>query len=107
MTDSDQPRPTNTAPSPDFWWDAVVFKVRDNLLQSVLLTRRKPQVDSTSFRVPRRAFTAASPLFETMFHLPSREEGNQVEGKSDGNPIMLEGYQAVDFDALLRVLYPS
>lgn len=42
-----------------------------------------------------------------MFNLPGGGEGDRVEGARDDNPIVLEGYKAADFDALLRVLYPS
>lgn len=41
-----------------------------------------------------------------MFRLPSGEAGGEFEGRSEDNPIVLEGYRAADFDALLRVLYP-
>lgn len=42
-----------------------------------------------------------------MFLLPTAEGGEEVEGGSEGKPIELEGFQAVDFDALLRILYPT
>ena len=41
-----------------------------------------------------------------MFQLPTGSDGT-VEGKNAEHPIVLEGYQASHFDALLKVLYPS
>jgi hypothetical protein len=32
---------------------------------------------------------------------------NTQEGRTDDNPIVLEGYKRTDFDALLRVLIPE
>ncbi|KAJ7786710.1 hypothetical protein B0H14DRAFT_3163765 [Mycena olivaceomarginata] len=36
----------------------------------------------------------------------SGRDGTQVEGRNDENPIVLEGVSSVDFQALLKVLYP-
>jgi hypothetical protein len=41
-----------------------------------------------------------------MFLLPKGEE-NGGEGRSDGHPIILEGYKEKDFKALLKVMYPA
>jgi hypothetical protein len=40
-----------------------------------------------------------------MFTLPAGH-GAQTEGRSDENPIVLEGVSSVDFQALLKVLHP-
>ncbi|KAF6750649.1 hypothetical protein DFP72DRAFT_909721 [Ephemerocybe angulata] len=76
----------------EYYWSNVVFKVGDGL-----------------FRVPRGQFIAQSEVFAGMFGVPSpAENGNvSVEGESDENPIVLEGYEEKDFKALLGVLYPS
>ncbi|KAF6760929.1 hypothetical protein DFP72DRAFT_881820 [Ephemerocybe angulata] len=76
----------------EYYWRTVVFKVGDGL-----------------FRVPRGQFIAQSEVFAGMFAVPSpAENGNvSVEGESDENPIVLEGYEEKDFKALLGVLYPS
>jgi hypothetical protein len=34
-------------------------------------------------------------------------DGSSGEGKSKEKPIILEGYQAADFKALLMILYPT
>jgi hypothetical protein len=41
-----------------------------------------------------------------MFCLPACNE-ELIEGSHEGRPVVLEGYQAADFDALLKVLYPT
>ncbi|KAF5341244.1 hypothetical protein D9611_006149 [Ephemerocybe angulata] len=75
----------------EFYWDTVVFKVENSL-----------------FKVPRDQFIAQSEVFAGMFLVP-RPVGDEqsAEGGSDSNPIVLEGYKADDFKALLKVLYPS
>ncbi|KAJ2921992.1 hypothetical protein H1R20_g15101, partial [Candolleomyces eurysporus] len=35
------------------------------------------------------------------------EDGQDIEGRSTGRPIVLEGYRAADFAALIKVLYPT
>ncbi|RXW18431.1 hypothetical protein EST38_g7425 [Candolleomyces aberdarensis] len=41
-----------------------------------------------------------------MFDLPTGDD-QTVDGGEKEHPIVLEGYQACDFDALLRILYPT
>jgi hypothetical protein len=41
-----------------------------------------------------------------MFNLPASDD-QQVEGRDREHPIVLEGYKASDFDALLKILYPT
>ncbi|KAF6750639.1 hypothetical protein DFP72DRAFT_909703 [Ephemerocybe angulata] len=67
----------------EFYWDNVVFKVENSL-----------------FKVPRDRFIAQSEVFAGMFGYES------VEGGSDENPIVLEGYKVDDFNALLKAIYP-
>jgi hypothetical protein len=40
-----------------------------------------------------------------MFLMPGAEGSH--EGRDKENPIFLEGYEAADFAALVKVLYPS
>ncbi|TEB24875.1 hypothetical protein FA13DRAFT_1738887 [Coprinellus micaceus] len=61
----------------DFRWDITVFKVEDRIFRH-------------------------SEVFEGMYLLPSTGEGT-----TDNNPIVLRGYKAADFEALLMILYPS
>jgi hypothetical protein len=42
-----------------------------------------------------------------MFLIPQTEDGGAVEGRRRDLPIVLEGYHAADFAALVKVLYPS
>ncbi|KAF5313588.1 hypothetical protein D9611_010139 [Ephemerocybe angulata] len=80
-----------SARSADFYWENVVFKVEDTL-----------------FRVPRHGLENASIVFADMFRLPTGEGGQTaVEGQSDDNPIVLEGYTSSEFRSLLKILYPS
>lgn len=65
------------------------------------------QVENTIFRVLQHGFTDASPLFEGMFLRPIDDGDHKERGRTKDNPIVLEGYKASDFEALLRVLYPS
>ncbi|KAF6760920.1 hypothetical protein DFP72DRAFT_881796 [Ephemerocybe angulata] len=67
----------------EFYWDNVVFKVENSL-----------------FKVPRDRFIAQSEVFAGMFGYESGE------GRSDKNPIVLEGYKVDDFNALLKAIYP-
>ncbi|EAU90792.2 hypothetical protein CC1G_09269 [Coprinopsis cinerea okayama7 len=65
------------------------------------------KVEGTLFKVPRYKFQELSPVFADMFSLPSVGPVGTVEGQSDENPIVLEGYAMKDFERLLSILYPS
>ncbi|KAJ2930382.1 hypothetical protein H1R20_g6722, partial [Candolleomyces eurysporus] len=71
------------------WGDVIFFKVEEIV-----------------FEAPRFRLTEHSEVFETMFKLPTGSH-RTVEGQDEKHPIVLEDYQAVHFDALLKVLYPS
>ncbi|RXW15126.1 hypothetical protein EST38_g10734 [Candolleomyces aberdarensis] len=64
------------------------------------------KVEEIIFEVPRYRFSESSEVFETMFNLPPGSEGN-LEGQDEEHPVVLEGYEAAHFDALLKVLYPT
>ncbi|KAF6755683.1 hypothetical protein DFP72DRAFT_1169508 [Ephemerocybe angulata] len=77
--------------SADFYWETIVFKVEDTL-----------------FRVPRHGLESASDVFADMSRLPTGVGGQTVvEGQSDDNSIVLEGYTGSEFRSLLKILYPS
>jgi hypothetical protein len=62
------------------------------------------QVENTIFRVPRFQFERHSGVFATTFSLPQPAEG--AEGSDDKNPITLDGIKSLDFQTLLKILYP-
>ena len=64
------------------------------------------QVEEIVFESPRYRFTEHSAVFEDMFRLPNGSNGN-VEGRDEEHPIVLDGYKANDFSALMKVLYPE
>ncbi|RXW13986.1 hypothetical protein EST38_g11868 [Candolleomyces aberdarensis] len=64
------------------------------------------KVEEIVFEAPQYRFAEHSEVFEAMFHLPSGSEG-RVDGQDEEHPIVLEGYQATHFDALLKILYPT
>ncbi|RXW18249.1 hypothetical protein EST38_g7605 [Candolleomyces aberdarensis] len=64
------------------------------------------KVEESVFEAPRYRFGEESEVFETMFHLPTASDGT-VEGRDEEHPIVLEGYRAADFGALLSVLCPT
>ncbi|RXW11415.1 hypothetical protein EST38_g14441 [Candolleomyces aberdarensis] len=79
-------------------------------------TRRRPQpvqwdlvffkVEEITFPVSPHRLIENSDVLAGMFNMPTGED-QRVEGRDREHPIVLEGYQASDFDALLRVLYPT
>jgi hypothetical protein len=92
-------------------WDVVFFKVRCFTLQQVderdidqglILS----QVEEITFPVSPHRLIENSEFFARMFHLPT-SENQRAEGRDKEHPIMLEGYQASEFHALLRILYPT
>jgi hypothetical protein len=68
------------------------------------------QVEETIFQVPRYRFTQYSEVFADMFLMPQAEGASDlvnVEKRDREHPVLLEGYQAADFAALVKILYPS
>ncbi|RXW11414.1 hypothetical protein EST38_g14440 [Candolleomyces aberdarensis] len=65
------------------------------------------KVEDTLFEVPRYRFTQHSEVFEDMFLMPQAQDAQSVEGRNSHHPIVLEGYKAADFAALIKVLYPT
>ncbi|KAJ2924442.1 hypothetical protein H1R20_g12645, partial [Candolleomyces eurysporus] len=81
-------------------------RVEDVLLGGTVFFK----VEETIFEAPQYRFTEYSEVFADMFRLPQVEDGRDavnVEGRSKGHPIVLEGYKACDFAALIKVLYPT
>jgi len=61
------------------------------------------QVENSLFRVPQCLFSLNSPIFGSMFSLPHGDD--EVEGRSDANPIYLSGVTALEFGTLLQYLF--
>jgi len=57
------------------------------------------------FKVPRLYFERNSGVFRDMFTVPPGDI--PVEGSSDENPLKLESIQKVDFQRLLRAMFPE
>ncbi|KAJ2926569.1 hypothetical protein H1R20_g10529, partial [Candolleomyces eurysporus] len=64
------------------------------------------KIEETVFEVPRHRFIEHSEILADMFHLPQGGDKSSVEGKDEERPIVLEGYKAADFGALVKLLYP-
>ncbi|KAJ7656468.1 hypothetical protein DFH06DRAFT_1411260 [Mycena polygramma] len=75
-------------------------------LESVAVTFKGcSPVEERIFKVPRYHFEHSSEIFATIFILPV-VDAVQGEDQSDENPVILEGISRVDFERLLKVLYP-
>ncbi|KAG1726077.1 uncharacterized protein EDB91DRAFT_64371 [Suillus paluster] len=61
-------------------------------------------VEDCLFRVPRNTLESQSDVFRDLFLLPVKAD--EAEGRSDTNPIVLEGIQQEEFQSLMKVLYP-
>ncbi|KAJ7210477.1 hypothetical protein GGX14DRAFT_520493 [Mycena pura] len=76
----------NTSSSgPDYYLESIIFKVEDRL-----------------FKVPRYHFE--QPFASTLTLPPAKDA--QAEGNSNDNPFILHGISSIDFQRLLKVLYP-
>ncbi|KAJ2930385.1 hypothetical protein H1R20_g6731, partial [Candolleomyces eurysporus] len=64
------------------------------------------KVEEIVFDAPRYGFTEHSEIFETIFHLPAGSDGAFELGRDEEHPIALEEYQAAQFEASLKVIYP-
>ncbi|TEB28176.1 hypothetical protein FA13DRAFT_1690812 [Coprinellus micaceus] len=62
------------------------------------------KAEEKTFVATRQALVGHSPVFEDMFLVGNSSSG---EGRSVESPIVLEGYKAADFEALLMVLFPT
>ncbi|KAF9012721.1 hypothetical protein BDQ17DRAFT_1405296 [Cyathus striatus] len=70
-----------------YFWDTIVFSVQGTL-----------------FKVPRYHFRSSSSIFRDCFSLPQGK--GPKEGDSEEYPLKLDGIDKVDFERLLKVLYP-
>ena len=65
----------------------------------------RPKVGETLFRVHKRLLTGSqSSIFASMFNLPHSQN---IEGQTDKSPIVLKGDSLEQFEALMKILYPS
>jgi hypothetical protein len=90
-----------------YYWDSVTFLVSPKLVTLLCIPTHDclvEQVESKLFKVPRRYFEKNSNIWRDVFTLPLGN--NQAEGSSDENPIRLESISSIDFQGLLRVMYP-
>ncbi|KAF7356246.1 hypothetical protein MVEN_00956100 [Mycena venus] len=72
----------------NYYLESITFKVEEHI-----------------FKVPRYHFERSSEIFATAFTLPAGD-GAHAEGQSDDTPIVLEGISSIDFESLLKILYP-
>ncbi|KAJ7212851.1 hypothetical protein C8J57DRAFT_1097070, partial [Mycena rebaudengoi] len=63
------------------------------------------QIENRLFKVPQHHFERGAEIFAAAWTLPVAD-GVESEVGSDQNPIKLEGISVVDFQRLLRVMYP-
>ncbi|PBK86946.1 hypothetical protein ARMGADRAFT_939679 [Armillaria gallica] len=66
---------------------------------------RDRKVENVLFRVPRYQFIENSETFRARFTRPQAGT-DTVEGDTDGKPIKLQGVSKVDFERLLKFMYP-
>ncbi|KAJ6581992.1 hypothetical protein B0H19DRAFT_1019018 [Mycena capillaripes] len=88
MAASPAPEPTYRGRDRKYYLESITFKVEES-----------------TFKVPRYHFEHSSEIFATTFTLPAVDAVN-AEGQSDENPFILQGIERVDFERLLKVLYP-
>ncbi|KAJ3506254.1 hypothetical protein NMY22_g17311 [Coprinellus aureogranulatus] len=67
------------------------------------------KVANEIFHIPTHGLVQQSSVFADMFLLPQSRaaEGIRTEGRTEQNPISLEGYQPDEFRCLLKVIYPT
>ncbi|CAE6450651.1 unnamed protein product [Rhizoctonia solani] len=83
--------PEEVMPHPQFFLDNTLIAI---------------QIEKTLFNVHKYQL-AKSEFFSDMFKEPKAEEGEPEAGSSPKNPIVIKGVSALDFAALLKVLYAS
>ncbi|KAF7309198.1 BTB domain-containing protein [Mycena kentingensis (nom. inval.)] len=66
------------------------------------------QVENTLFQIPKSCLQQYSEIFAHLFEVPQLEAkgGSTIQGQSDENPIRLEGVTVVEFESLLKVIFP-
>ena len=65
----------------------------------------RPKVGETLFRIHKRLLIGSeSSVFASLLSLP---QPKNVEGQTDEKPIVLEGDSREQFEALMKILYPS
>ncbi|KAJ7288882.1 hypothetical protein C8J57DRAFT_1495141 [Mycena rebaudengoi] len=98
------PHPPPVESEEDYYLESITFKVGSHS-HSKDGPETLAQVEDRIFKVPRYHFEHSSEIFATMFALPAGK-GGYTEGQSKENPVVLEGISSVDFQRLLKVLYP-
>lgn len=95
-----------------YYFQNLVFKVMSSFSLHRILnwrSRHVLKVEDTLFCVPRNAFERPNGNFfsDTLFSVPGPgENGEQMEGRDDKHPILLEGVVKEHFRGFLHVMYP-
>ena len=93
---------------PDYFLDTIIFSVcGDNLLYggAMKIFILVSQVEGCLFKVPKYHFVRSAAIFPVSLDQPQEEVLN-AEGYSEESPIFLPGTTKVDFENLMKILYP-
>jgi hypothetical protein len=89
-----------------FYFDNITIRVESSAWgirnEGLSLMTLVTQVEDSLFNVPLRPLRAASPIFDSMVVV-----GKGDQGKTDDNPVVLEGQTSKDFESLLKVIFPE
>lgn len=97
----------------------VIFRVSQSFEHQVggLIERLRPpglQVEDKLYKLHKSLLIRDSEVFAGMFSLPDTLEATRypiasgyIEGKSDQNPIVLEGQDKNEFETFLKFYYPA
>jgi hypothetical protein len=81
----------------------VIFQVSSQSLLGLGASDPRAKVGDKLFKVHKRVLVGSgSNAFASMFNLPQSQD---VEGQTNENPIVLNGDNVEQFEALLRILY--
>ncbi|KAJ2924433.1 hypothetical protein H1R20_g12656, partial [Candolleomyces eurysporus] len=67
---------------------------------------KRSTLRSTVFKVPQHRFSKHSEVFADVFLLPLDGDKKSGKGTDEEHLIVLESYKALDFKALVKLLYP-
>jgi hypothetical protein len=82
----------------------VIFQVSSQSLSGLVASNPRAKAGDKLFRVHKRVLVGSgSNAFASMFSLPQSQDS---EGQTNEKPIVLNGDNAEQFEALMRILYP-
>ena len=93
---------------PDYFLDTIIFSVCASnalLYGGAMKIFILWQVEGCLFKVPKYHFVRSAAIFPASLDQPQEEVLN-AEGYSEENPIFLPGTTKVDFENLMKILYP-